>query len=57
MKDVESPQANIPVVGGDGTLTTHGLIVLEKMADAVKELQAENTALTARVAALEALHP
>lgn len=49
-KNVEDPQGNVPVVKEDGTLTQNGLIVLQKLAAAVRELQD-------RVDALEAFHP
>lgn len=39
MKSVEPAQAIIPFVGRDGRLTQHGIIVLQKMAEALIEAQ------------------
>lgn len=47
---VETPQANIPLVREDRHPTQETQIMLQKMAEAIRELQA-------RVAALEAFHP
>lgn len=40
MKDVETPQQNTPIVGPDGRLTPYGQIVLQKLTEALRELQA-----------------
>jgi len=50
---VERPNAQVPVVGENGALTPHGVIVLQRMADALIEAQAAVEALTARVETLE----
>ena len=57
MKPVEAPQFNIPFVFPTYTLTPHAQIMLQKLVDAILELQTENEALKARVTALEAFHP
>ena len=41
----------------DGKATFEHVEVIQRLVDAVRELQAENVALTARVTALEVFHP
>lgn len=53
MSIVDTPQANVPLVKQDGTLTLEGHLMLVRLSDAVKALQTENTALEARITALE----
>ncbi|MFV1539461.1 MULTISPECIES: hypothetical protein [unclassified Phaeobacter] len=57
MINVETPQANVPLVKPDGHSTMETQITLEKMAQAIRELQGTAEAQRARIEALEAQHP
>ncbi|AUR11208.1 hypothetical protein PhaeoP48_01211 [Phaeobacter inhibens] len=48
MITVEAPQANVPLVKPDGHSTMETQITLEKMAQAIRELQAKVEALEAQ---------
>lgn len=45
MSAVDTPQANVPLVKQDGTLTLEGHLMLVRLSEAVKDLQARVEAL------------
>ena len=53
MKSVDLPVWGAEFTEGNGVLSTQGMILLQKMAEALIEAQAEVAALKLRVTALE----